>query len=391
MVNFIVPDTDDTNLPPGIPVLEDLINIEQVRPINSPEKANITKQKSDIGKNESKSTLGTESSSSGSSLHVGSPINFAPQNSDSRTVRPQQEDLVFEAAPPNRRNPVAREIIPTNPGADPTANDNAEVPTSIKQNSEIEIEKDTETNEIVVKRIWAKKLVTADRKFFKSDTRSILNLKSAFDWVNCFVLKIKDKKTTFRTLLENDIFFDLPCLFRDERLSLYNEHIRQTGKPSQDLVVIFQAFFRNLLKTICKPDTFMLLSRNLDRLGTDSRTRGQIGALIDALLAEAEPTLNGRSNPISGRKIEQIFRANLNRILENVEGVTPIEVNFRKSNLSFEFQLRTLLKFSQFSWSTVAGMNMGNLDLFDQNVKDEMKEAQLLLRSLLNRDIVPPG
>ena len=391
-MNFIVPDTED-EIPVGIPILEDLINIEQVPQIKSPRKPNTLTQKSDNNKVESKTSIGTDSSSSGSSLHVGSPINFAPQNSDARTNRPQQEDLVFEATPPNRKNPVVKEIIPTNPGAEPSTSDNAEVIIPTEQNSEneIEIEKDTETNELIVKRIWARKLITADKKYFKSDTRSILNLKSAFDWVNHFVMKIKDKKTTFRTLLESDILYDLPCLFRDERLSAYNDHIRQDGRPSQDLVVIFQAFFRNLLKTICKPDTFMLLSRNLDRLGTDSRTRGQIGALIDALLLEAEPTLNGRSNPISGRKIEQIFRTHLNRILENVVGVTPIEVNFKKSHLSFEFQLKTLLKYSQFSWSTIAGINSGNPDLFDQKYKDEMKEAQLLLRSLLNKDIVPPG
>ena len=399
-MNFLVPDTENPNLA-GIPVLEELLKIDPVQNESNKRSVTLPTQNSENTK-EKRQDKESSNSSSNSSLGLERPINFAPVAVPNRQ-RPIQEELVSAPGPSNRNTRdrrVRREILPVHPGAskdaittdrNTEAEENKEI---VEQNSDAicePIETDVDTNDLVVKRIWAKKLITADKSHFKSDTRSIQNLKNAFNWVNKMVMKIDDKKNTFRTLLGDSLLFSTPCFNGDARLEKYRTHIRQDGATEQNLVVIYQAFVRNFFKTICKPDTYAWLSRNFERLGTDENARRNMGALIDAIIIESDPHLNGRTIPVTGNKIEHIVRTNLNRILENVEGHNAIQVNFRRSHLSYEFQLRNLLKFSQFSWSNAIAIDISDAKDFGQGIIEEVKEAQLLLRSLLNKDIVPPG
>ena len=323
-------------------------------------------------------------------------INTKPIKENKEKVK--QDDTVFTCPTQPTTRKTEKEFIPSHPGASSlTASVKSPNPVLTAdannlQNSEIiEIESDREDNRIRIKRVWTVKLGTADEKHFNNKTRSILGLKDAFDWTNRMILKIDSRTNTFRTLLSNDVLFDMPSLYSNPKLLKYRDYIQRNGVPNQNIVVIYQAFARNLLKTIAKPDTFILLSRNLGRLPFTEEDRKQFGALVDALIAESDPNYDGNCISVSGRRIEEIVRQHFNRILTDNSGATKVEVNFRASKLDFNYQLKTVLKHGQFAWCNVTGMVLNKVDDFDAHIKEELKEAQLLLSSLLNTDLVNPG
>ena len=247
------------------------------------------------------------------------------------------------------------------------------------------------SDEIMVKRIWTKKMAKADTELFKGKSRSIANLKDAFTWVNQNVMKIENKKSTFRTLLKNDIFFEIPAFRRHPKMRKYKEHVQTNGIPNQDVVITYQSFVRNLLKTVAKPETFTLLSRNFGNLPFGENDREQMGELIDALILESDPNHDGSCRQVPGRRIEELFRTHFNRILLNNDGANRIEVNFRQSRIEFDFQIKTFLKFCQYAWSNVTGIQINKTDSFEADIMEEFKEANLFIRNLLTTDLLMPG
>ena len=300
----------------------------------------------------------------------------------------------------------SKEFLPAHPGSSPTSSQRDSTTgiknnqNSVKNNTPVTvetatpprpIESDMESDEVMVKRIWTKNMSKADMQLFNGNSRSIANLKDAFGWVNQSIMKVGDKKNAFRDLLKNDIFFEIPAFRRNPKMRKYRQHIFTNGAPNQDVVITYQAFVRNLLKTIAKPETFVLLSRNFGNLPFTERDREQMGELIDALISESDPNYDGNCFQISGRRIEELVRTHFNRILLNSDGVTRIEVNFRQSKIEFDFQLKTFLKFNQYAWSNVTGIQINKDDEFSTEIMDEFKEAKLLIRNLLTTDLIKPG
>ena len=78
-------------------------------------------------------------------------------------------------------------------------------------------------------------------------------------------------------------------------------------------------------------------------------------------------------------------------LLANTKGVTPIEVNFKEIKLRFDFFLRNLLKYNTMAWGNMTAVYLNKTGDFSDVIRNELGEAQLQLRSLMDRDVVEPG
>ena len=394
LLNFIVPETDIGEMSHAIPVLDELLRVEAVENDPHPPKQKSEKlaQRSRTPLQQSSEKPKTEISSSDSSLNLPDKIDFKPGAKIPKTSNNDQaEDLITDQPGPSKQNSENLEHACSETKSDtvqPTSK-NSEVKSN--KSEKVAIEKDVEQTGVVVKRIWAKKLATTEDSYFRGGTKSLHDLKDPFKWVNNYVMEIKDKKKTFRTLLSDDTLFCNPGL-ADQRLSKYYNYINQHRKTTQTEVVGFQTFFRNLIRDIAKPETFCFLSRNFGKLPIDKNMKRQVGIFIDELLMASEPNLDGKVISISGRKIEELVREHLYRILDDDSGFDRIEVNFKRANLiGYDFILKQLLKFNQFSWSNISGISLNPDGDFDENMRAEFNEGQLLLRNLISVDLVTPG
>ena len=376
LCNFIVPDLDLNNMAHAIPNLDDLLRVEQVQ------SDNLTSTQNSVTSNAMEHP--TNDSSSGSSLNLPGKIDTTPAAKEQKTnlSTQQPEDLI--AGPSTSTQKSDPSHLVNSDSAQNTTQISADIHKTIK------IEKDTDQTGIVIKRIWAKKLVDTDSSFFTGGTKSLLDLKDPYKWLNRYVMRVSDKKKTFRSLLHEELLFCNPGQ-SDPMLGKYYNYINARRITNQSIVIGYKTFVRDLLRMICKPETFCMLSRNFGELPFDRNLRKQTGIFLDELVKACEPNLDGKSNPISGHRIEELVREYWYRILDNDKGAEKIEVNFKKTNISYNYLLKQLLKFNQFSWGNVTGISLNPSGDFDANEKAEAAEAQLLLRNLICTDLVAPG
>lgn len=380
LLNFIVPDIDPTSMTHAIPILDELINVEPVQ-------VKSTNQTQNSASNASITSSANQSSDL--SLGLPDPIDTQPGPSQPRNKNTIQQDseLVQESSGQNSTQKSEQAKNPINENNSKKSDTGK---TSTQSSVPINIEKDMDQQGIAVKRIWAKKLASSNESFFNGGTKSLQNLKDPFKWLNHYVMTVGEKGKTFRNLLTDDTLFCNPGL-SDRRLAKYYDYINNHHVTTQSVVIGFETFIRNLLKTICKPETFTLLSRNLGQLPFNQNMRQQVGIFIDELIKACEPKLDGKITSISGRKIEELVREHWYRILDNDLGAERIEVKFRRSTIGYDLILKQLLKYNQFAWSNVMGMRVNPSGDFDAISRAEYDEALLLLRNLITSELVKPG
>ena len=108
-------------------------------------------------------------------------------------------------------------------------------------------------------------------------------------------------------------------------------------------------------------------------------------------MLKCDPHLDGRTVSVSGREIEELAREHLHMLLADNNGVTSVEVNFKEIKVRFDYILRTLLKYNTMAWGNMTAISLNKTADFGETVKNEFNEAQLQLRSLVDRDLVEPG
>ena len=108
-------------------------------------------------------------------------------------------------------------------------------------------------------------------------------------------------------------------------------------------------------------------------------------------MLKCDPHLDGRTVSVTGREIEELVREHLYMLLADTKGVTAVEVNFKEIKIRFDYVLRNLIKFNTMAWGNMTAIYLNKTDDFGDIIRNEFNEAQLQLRSLMDRELVEPG